>query len=173
MESRNRAKTVSTVALIGGIAILAGTSVVYCKVKLRQEAWQRLTSTLVREINSRGGNLRPGEATAIRLPVPDADEVILVDYLCDEARLKQRFSDRPRALLKKIRRIASYEHSCPALIWLRNDDILAITQARFTIGMDYSLESWRFDQNLEIAIRKERSSRNTFLSVFFPSESKQ
>lgn len=157
---RDRRVAVTTVILCS-LAIGAA----FFRVYLMNDEWRERSSAFVEQVNSLGKTMKPGEVGVIRISGSYADKIVLMPYGCDRIDIERCFLDRPAAFINDLLKKSRDDRTFPALIWLRNGDIISINPAKFTVGVNVILQSWKVRGDREIRVTKELQSPNGFLSV--------
>ena len=132
-----------------------------------ENIWQKRSSSFVKQVNELGATMKPGEVGTIYLADCDADVLVMLPAYCTNAELRDRLSDVPAVCVDMIERLPRDDHTCPALVWLRNGHIVSVNRTIFSVGFNLIPHSWKLDNNNEIRVKKEVRSPNGFLSLYF------
>lgn len=168
--SRLRARQVAVA--ISLLCLFAVGAIVF-RANPMSDEWRELSSDFCELVNTLGTTLEPGGSGVIHVPESDvADELVLLPVGCTRMDLSRRFPDRPTEFIDNLLTLSRDDRICPALIWLRNGSVISVNPAKFTVGVNLTLQSWKTRGRRGITVTKELQSTNGFLSVSL-SEEKQ
>ena len=123
------------------------------------------------QVNSLGKNLEPGETGEIHVHAPDADELIVLPYGIPGPAIARRLPNRSTELIDYLDHLSDFDTRTPALIWMRDGEILSANYFHTVVGFHIDLKSWKFQDSLDIEVAKEKTSPNSFLSLYFVEDS--
>jgi len=135
------------------------------------EGWQTLSADFVEQVNSLGATLEPGGIGTINVSSSDADELVLLPAYYHRDALARHFPDKPPKFIDEV--VIRSPHEQDALIWLRGGKVISINPAKFTVGMNLTVQSWKLNGSREIKVVKETQSPNSFLSLYFLEDDQQ
>jgi hypothetical protein len=145
--------------LVVGVALL--------RSKTTNEEWRQRSSAFVEQVNSLGTTLEAGGVGFVHIDECIADQITLMPPYLRKRDIIERFPSRSPAFHDELFSISCDDRISPAIVWLRNGRILSVNPARFTVGVNFALQSWNLKGRSEIRVTKELESPNTFLSVSF------
>lgn len=131
------------------------------------EKWHALSNDFAEQVNLLGQNLEPGETGEIHVHAPDADELIILPYGISRPVIADRLPNRSTEFIEYLDNLSDFDTRTPALIWMRDGEILSVNYLHTVVGFHIDLKSWELQEPLEIVVAKEKTSPNSFLSLYF------